>query len=84
MSRKSLEDEQQWLLAGTLTPTQEHVDGESEFPNELNNNKKCTDWTAYLDNDDHQAVKRAEQEDHGYLLFILFQFYDMLLKNFSV
>ncbi|XP_058773395.1 uncharacterized protein LOC131647519 [Vicia villosa] len=63
MSRKSLEDDQQWLLAGTLTPTQEHAEGEAEFPNELNH-KKCTDWTVYLDNDDHQAVKRAEQEQH--------------------
>ncbi|XP_045810331.1 MRN complex-interacting protein-like [Trifolium pratense] len=38
-SRKSLDDDQQWLQAGTLNHEMEHVDGESEFPNELNNNK---------------------------------------------
>lgn len=78
MSRKSLEDDQQRLLAGTLTPIPEHADGESEFPNDLNSNKKCTDWTVYLDNDDHHA----EQEQHGYLLFyfILFEFYDIVIE----
>ncbi|CAI8593815.1 unnamed protein product [Vicia faba] len=63
MSRKSLEDDQQWLLAGTLTPTSEHDDGGSEFPNEMNNNKKCTDWTAYLDNDDHHAEQEQHEDD---------------------
>ena len=71
MSRKSLDDDQQWLQAGTLNHAPEHADGESEFPNELNNNK-CTDWTVYLDDDDHHATERAEQEQHGYLFYFLF------------
>jgi hypothetical protein len=71
MSRKSIDDDQQWLQAGTLNPAPEHADGESEFPNELNNNNKCTDWTVYLDDDDRCATKRAEQEQHGYLFLFL-------------
>jgi len=68
MSRKSIEqdDQQQWLLAGTLNPTPE----ESEFPADFNNRKKCTtDWSVYLDNDDPGATERDEQQQHGYLLF---------------
>ncbi|XP_045811063.1 uncharacterized protein LOC123905487 [Trifolium pratense] len=64
MSRKSLDDDQQWLQAGTLNHAPEYADGESEFPNDLNNNNKCTDWTVYLDNDDCRATERAEQEHH--------------------
>jgi ubiquitin C-terminal hydrolase len=70
MSRKSLDDDQQWLQAGTLNHAPEHADGESEFPNELNNNK-CTDWTVYLDNDDCHATEKAEQEQQGYLFLFL-------------
>jgi soluble cytochrome b562 len=70
MSRKSLDDDQQWLQAGTLNPAQEHADREFEFPNELNNNK-CTDWTVYLDDDDHHATEKAEQELQGYLFLFL-------------
>ncbi|XP_050888962.1 uncharacterized protein LOC127094141 [Lathyrus oleraceus] len=63
MSRKTLEDHQQWLLAGTLTPTPEHADGKSKFPNDLNSNKKCTNWTVYLDNDDHHAEQEQHEDD---------------------
>ncbi|KEH15761.1 hypothetical protein MTR_0571s0030, partial [Medicago truncatula] len=68
MSRKSIEedDQQQWLLAGTLNPTpEEHVRGEYEFPADLTDKKKCkTDWSLYLDNDDHRATERDEQQQH--------------------
>ncbi|RHN51255.1 putative MRN complex-interacting protein [Medicago truncatula] len=68
MSRKSIEedDQQQWLLAGTLNPTpEEHVRGEYEFPADFNNKKNCTtDWSVYLDNDDHRATERDEQQQH--------------------
>jgi len=88
MSRKSIEqdDQQQWLLAGTLNPTlEEHVHGESEFPADFNNKKKCTtDWSVYLDNDDRRTMERDEQQQQGYSFIFLFQFYNVLLKNFSV
>jgi len=73
MSRKSIEedDQQQWLLAGTLNPTpEEHAHGDSEFPADLNNRKKCTtDWSVYLDNEDRHATERDKQQQHGCLLF---------------
>ncbi|XP_039682867.1 uncharacterized protein [Medicago truncatula] len=70
MSRKSIEedDQQQWLLAGTLNPTpEEHVRGEYEFPADLTDKKKCkTDWSLYLDNDDHRATERDGQQQHDW------------------
>ncbi|KEH15389.1 putative MRN complex-interacting protein [Medicago truncatula] len=75
MSRKSIEqdDQQQWLLTGTLNPAQEeYVPGDSDFPADLSNKKKCkTDWSLYLDNDVHRATERDGQQQHGYLLFTL-------------
>ncbi|XP_004489909.1 uncharacterized protein [Cicer arietinum] len=63
-SRNSLQ--QQWLLAGTLNSTPEHALGDSKFPTDLNHNNKRTDWTAYLDNDDHHAANIAEQHDDDF------------------
>jgi hypothetical protein len=75
MSRKSIEedDQQQWLLAGTLNPTpEEHAHGDSELPADLNSKKKCTtDWSVYLDNDDSE---RDEQQQHGYLFSVIYFF----------
>ncbi|XP_039682875.1 uncharacterized protein [Medicago truncatula] len=68
MSRKSIEqdDQQQWLLTGTLNPAQEeYVPGDSDFPADLSNKKKCkTDWSLYLDNDVHRATERDGQQQH--------------------
>jgi hypothetical protein len=75
MSRKSIEqdDQQQWLLAGTLNPTPEgHAHGDSEFPADLNSKKCTTDWSVYLDNDDCRATERDEQQQHGYLFIFIF------------
>ena len=65
MSRKFVDDGE-WLLAGTLDPPSEHRDGEPELP--VNQTKKRrTDWTAYLDQEDHpnHIIKGAEQEQEG-------------------
>lgn len=67
-SRNSLQ--QQWLLAGTLNSTPEHALGDSKFPTDLNHNNKRTDWTAYLDNDDHHAANIAEQHGQFIVIFL--------------
>ncbi|KAK7277369.1 hypothetical protein RIF29_18520 [Crotalaria pallida] len=57
MSRKSIDDGGEWLVAGTLDPVSE--DGEDA----ANLTEKKTDWSAYLDRDDHQGEQRHGDDD---------------------
>ncbi|CAJ1953241.1 unnamed protein product [Sphenostylis stenocarpa] len=58
MSRKSIDDGE-WPLAETLDPSPEIPDGE------VNLQKKRTDWSAYLDQEDHHTLEEPQQDHDG-------------------
>ncbi|KAE9592505.1 hypothetical protein Lal_00028478 [Lupinus albus] len=62
ISRKSIDDGGEWLLAGTLDPAPE----EAEVAVSVAEKKdKKTDWTAYLDHDDTQTIQGEQLQQHG-------------------
>lgn len=65
MSRKSLDDGE-CLLARTLDQSPKEGEGEPEIAIIANSTeKKKTDWTAYLDHDDHQMIQAEQELQHG-------------------